>query len=217
MMKNRLLIVKLIVTINLISFCAWGQEDRYTTAMLSAIDMMEQVKDPAEFLESAMRFERIARAEKSRWMPYYYASYSLVSMSYDENDMGKRDQILDRAQELLDEAFELEAEESELYVLQAFLYPSRILVDPMGRGMSYIELMFTALENAKKLNPGNPRAYFLEGVNMLNMPPTMGGGVEAGLPLLEEALLKFDAFANDDPLWPRWGKEATQEELSKLQ
>jgi hypothetical protein len=194
-----------------------GQEDRYTSAMFGAIENLEQAANPGQLAECANRFERIANAEKSRWMPYYYASYSLVSMSYDENDMGKRDQILDRAQELLDEAFGLEAEESELYVLQAFLYPSRILVDPMGRGMSYIELMFTALETAKKLNPGNPRAYFLEGVNMLNMPPSMGGGVEAGLPLLEEALLKFDAFANDDPLWPKWGKEATQQELRKLQ
>lgn len=216
-MKNKLLIVTIIVTITLISFCAWGQEDRYTSAMLSAIEMMDQAKEPGEFVESANRFERIATAEKSRWMPYYYASYSLVVMSFNESDGGQKDKILDRSQELLDQALELEPEESELHVLQAFLYPSRIMVDPMGRGMTYIEKMFGSLETAKKLNQENPRIYFLDGVNKLNLPPSMGGGAEVAKPSLEEAICKFEAFTNDDPLWPKWGEEATRTELDKLQ
>jgi hypothetical protein len=202
----------LICTLN-----AQGQEDRYVTAMLGAMEKMEQASDPSDLIESASRFERIATAEKSRWMPYYYASYSLVAMSFDENDGRKKDQILDRAQELLDKAMALEPNESELHVLQAFLYPSRIMVDPMGRGMLYIQKAFASLETAKKLNPDNPRIYFLEGINKLNLPPSMGGGVDAGKPILEEALQKFEAFTNEDPLWPGWGEEPTREELEKLQ
>ncbi len=216
-MKNKLLIVTIIVTITLISFCAWGQEDRYTSAMKNAIEMMDQAKEPGEFVESANQFERIATAEKSRWMPYYYASYSLVVMSFDENDGGKKDLVLDRAQELLDRALELEPEESELHVLQAFLYPSRIMVDPMGRGMTYIEKMSGSLETAKSLNSENPRIYFLDGINKLNFPPSMGGGVDVAKPILEEALQKFESFTNPNPLWPNWGEEATRVELDKLQ
>jgi len=216
-MNNKLLILTIIVTITLISICAWGQEDRYTTAMKSAIELLDQASDPGEFVESANRFERIATAEKSRWMPYYYASYSLVVMSFDESDGGKKDLVLDRAQELLDRALELEPKESELYVLQAFLYPSRIMVDPMGRGMTYIEKMFTSLETARSLNPENPRLYFLDGVNKLNLPSSMGGGADVAKPILEEALTKFEAFENNDPLWPNWGEEATRAELEKLQ
>jgi hypothetical protein len=215
-MKNKLLIATIIVTITLISISAYGQEDRYTTAMKSAIELMDQASDPTEFVESANQFERIATAEKSRWMPYYYASYSLVIMSFEESDGGQKDLILDRAQELLDQALELEPEESELHVLQAFLYPSRIMVDPMGRGMTYIEKMFASLETARSLNPENPRIYFLDGVNKVNLPSSMGGGADVAKPILEEALLKFEAFNNPDPLWPNWGKEATQTELEKL-
>lgn len=196
---------------------AWGQDERYTTAMLSAIGMMEQTSDPDHYLESASRFERIATAEKSRWMPYYYASYSLIVMSFDETDGTHKDQVLDRAQELLDSAFELESQESELHVLQAFLYPSRIMVDPMARGMELIGKMFTSLETAKSLNPENPRTYFLEGVNKLNLPPSMGGGAELARPILEEAVSKFETFSNDNPLWPKWGEEAARAELEKLQ
>jgi hypothetical protein len=217
-MKTKLMTL----SITLISLAVWnmqamGQEDPYTSAMKSAIELMEQASEPGELAESANRFERIATAEKSKWMPYYYASYSLVSMSYDEDDGAQRDLILDRAQDLLDQALELEPKESELHVLQAFLYPSRILVDPMGRGMTYIELMFSSLEKAKSLNPENPRSYFLEGINKLNLPPSFGGGADVAKPILEEALVKFEAFTNEDPLWPSWGEEDTRTELEKLQ
>ena len=212
----------MILSITLISLVVWnmqtmGQEDRYTSAMKSAIDMMDQVQEPGEFVECANQFERIATAEKSKWMPYYYASFSLVSMSFDESDGGKKDKVLDRAQDLLDRALELEPKESELHVLQAFLYPSRIMVDPMGRGMTYMEKIYTELETAKILNPENPRIYFLEGVNKANLPSSMGGGADAARPILEEALAKFKAFENSDPLWPNWGEEGTRNELNKLQ
>ena len=217
-MKTKLMIL----SITLISLAVWnmqamGQEDRYTSAMKSAIEMMDQASDAGEYVESANQFERIVTAEKTRWMPYYYASYSLVVMSFDESDGGQKDLILDRAQELLDRAMELEPAESELHVLQAFIFPSRIMVDPMGRGMIYMEKMFGSLEKAKSLNPENPRSYFLEGVNKLNLPPSMGGGADVAKPILEEALVKFEAFTNEDPLWPGWGEEATRTELEKLQ
>ena len=217
-MKTKLMIL----SISLISLAVWtmqvmGQEDRYTSAMKSALEMMDQASDAGKYVESANQFERIATAEKTRWMPYYYASYSLVVMSFDESDGGKKDFVLDRAQELLDKAMALEPEESELHVLQAFLYPSRIMVDPMGRGMIYMEKMFFELETAKSLNPENPRIYFLEGVNKLNLPPSMGGGAEVAKPLLEEALRKFETSSNKDPLWPHWGEEAARSELDKLQ
>ena len=207
----------LVLTISLCSFNGWGQEDRYTSAMLSAIESLDQASGPAGFKEVANRFERIALAEKSRWLPYYYASYTLIVMSYDENDMGQRDLTLDRAQELLDQALKLEPGESELHVLQAFLYPSRILVDPMGRGATYMGKAFASLEKAKKLNPDNPRAYFLEGIDKLNLPSSMGGGSEEGRRLLETALEKFEAQTGGDPLWPTWGEDATRSELEKLQ
>lgn len=217
-MIPRTLIFPIILTSLLnMAMTAIAQEDRYAAAMKSTLELMDQASGPAEFTDCANRFERIANAEKSRWLPYYYASYSLVVMSFDEHDGAQKDLVLDRAQELLDRAFELEPEESELYVLQAFLYPSRIMVDPMGRGMLYVEKMFESLESARKLNPENPRIYFLDGVNKLNLPPSMGGGSDIARPILEKALDKFTAFQNPDPFWPSWGEDATRAELEKLQ
>ena len=203
-----------------LALCAlsmFGQTDAYLNTMLSTIESMDLASNKEEFLKCADQFERIATAEKSKWLPYYYVANSLIILSFDISDGEEKDLVLDRAQQMLDHAFELEPKESELFALQAFLYPSRIMVDPMGRGMLYMEKMFQTLETAKALNPENPRTYFLEGVNKLNMPPSMGGGPEAARPILELADAKFKAFHHEDPLWPRWGEEANLAELKKLQ
>lgn len=211
-MKTKLFIL----AITLFSLNVSGQEDAYTSAMKSALVKMDQSSGPEQYLDCAMSFERIATAEKSRWMPYYYASHCLALMSYQESDGEQRDLILDRAQELLDLALALEPGESELYVIQAFIYPSRIMVDPMGRGAIYLEKMFTSLGTAKKLNPDNPRIYYLEGTYKLNIPAEMGGGADVALPILEEAVAHFESFSKPDPLWPGWGEDATRAELEKL-
>jgi hypothetical protein len=184
--------------------------------MIQTIDLVNHPTDSETYLICANQFERIARAEQERWLPYYYSAYSLVLLSFEESDGEQKDLLLDRAQQNLDQALELKPDESEIYVLQAFLYPSRILVDPMGRGMLYMEKMFAALEKARTLDEDNPRIYFLEGVNTLNLPPAMGGGPEAALPILLEARKKFQEFECKDPLWPTWGEETTLAELEKL-
>ena len=212
-MKTNLIILSLALW----SLSLFAQEDAYLNTMLSTMESMDNASGKEDYLRCASQFERIATAEKNKWLPYYYGANSLIIMSFDETDGGEKDLILDRAQQMLDRAFELSPDESELYTLQAFLYPSRIMVDPMGRGMLYMEKMFQTLATAKALNPDNPRIYFLEGVNMLNMPPAMGGGPEVAKPILEEADAKFKAFQNEDPLWPNWGEDANLAELKKVQ
>ncbi|MEN8229488.1 MAG: hypothetical protein ABFS38_15115 [Bacteroidota bacterium] len=209
--------ITLLLTILLVSLSVYSQDEKYQKTMSQTIALMDNASVSDDYLTCASQFERIALAEKTKWIPFYYASISLIIMSFDEPDGDQRDQLLDRAQQLLDQALELAPGESELHVLQAFLYPSRILVDPMGRGMLYMEKIFVSLERAKALNPDNPRIYFLEGVNKLNLPPSMGGGAEAAKPILEEASAKFEAFHNEDPLWPGWGEDDNKAELDKLQ
>jgi hypothetical protein len=211
-MKTQLFLLALLLA----SISVAGQDSPYQSSMLRTIESLDKATDKQEFLACASKFERVAGAEKTRWLPYYYGAYSLIILSFEEKDGTEKDLILDRAQEMLDQAMELEPGESELHALQAFLYPSRILVDPMNRGMIYMEKIYASLEKAKSLNPENPRPWFLEGVNKLNLPPAMGGGPEVARSILEEADAKFRAFSHEDPLWPDWGADANQAELEKL-
>jgi len=206
-----------IIIISLFTTCMSARNEQYNAAMQKALEMMDQASGPEEFLKCSGLFERIATAEKNQWIPYYYASHCLILMSFSESNSEQKDLVLDRAQEMLDQAIKLEPNESEVHVLQAFLYPSRIMVDPINRGASYMERTFESLETAKELNVANPRIYYLEGTYKLNIPPSMGGGKEIAKPILEEALLMYEEFRNPTPFWPTWGKEATRTELGKLQ
>ena len=49
----------------------------------------------------ANNFERIATAEKTQWLPWYYAAYCTVSASYTESDNSKKDGIADKAEEFI--------------------------------------------------------------------------------------------------------------------
>ena len=154
--------------------------------------------------------------ETDEWLPLYYAAYSFIVMSYIDQDVDKKDPYLDKAQHFLDKAFKIAPEESELFALQAFLYPSRITVDPMNRGMEYMGKMNEALDKAIKLNPENPRSYYLRAITLLNMPEQYGGGAKVARPLFEKAKEKFDKFEPASPIHPDWGKEVNEMEMQKL-
>ena len=97
-----------------------------------------------------------------------------------------------------------------------FLYPSRITVDPIARGMEHMPKMNAVLDKAIALNPENPRSYYLRAITLLNMPEQFGGGAEVARPHFETAKEKFDKFEPKSPLYPNWGKEINEMEMQKL-
>lgn len=191
-------------------------ENKYFEAMTKAVEKQKSASTIEAFLESANTFERISQMEKTEWLPLYYAAHCYIVISFMEPENGKKDAVLDKAQQFLDKAFQLAPKESELFALQAFLYPSRIMVDPMGRGMEYMGKMNHALDEAIRLNPDNPRSYYLRAITVLNMPEGYGGGAAAAGPIFEAAKQNFDRFQPETSISPDWGKEQNEMEMSKL-
>jgi tetratricopeptide (TPR) repeat protein len=189
----------------------------YPEAMSQSIEKLFQAKTITEYVEVANQFERISTIETKEWLPLYYASFSYIMISFQETDNAKKDQYLDRAQNDLDQALAIEPNESELYMLQGFLYPSRINIDPINRGMLYMGTMNAALDKALELNPDNPRVYYLRATMTLHMPEAYGGGAAKALPLYQTAAEKFQAFKPKTAIYPNWGKELNEADLKKLQ
>ena len=108
-------------------------EDRFTKAMEANITALYAAGSIEELQAVANKFERIASAEKSQWLPAYYGSLAYLWMATREEDMAVRDQWLDQSQSLLDLAIGVKAEESEIATLQGFIYMIRITVDPPTR------------------------------------------------------------------------------------
>ena len=205
-----------LLLLTLTPIVAMSQGKKYQKTMLKAIETMDATTDRESQLESAADFEKICKKYSDQWIPHYYAAQMLTTMSFEDQDIERADAQLDRAAEHLKEAQAISPEESEIYVLKALHLLAKMSLDPEGRGAQYIEDVYSTLAKASRLNPENPRATYLDAMIVLNMPDFMGGGPGPAKPMFETALEKFNAFENDNPLWPSWGAELTKEELSKL-
>jgi hypothetical protein len=205
---------KVTITLLLLATCGFVRsQNNYETSMKKWIDSLQNAKTADTYKRIANSFDRIATAEKDKWLPYYYAGFSYVMVAFNQEDMSKVDPILDQAQTYVDKAIALKKDEAEIQVLQALLYQARIMADPMSRGMSFSSKASGCLEKAKSLNVDNPRIYYLEGQNLLHTPEMFGGGKSAGCPVLLKAKGKYESFKAESDLWPSWGKSETTELL----
>src|SRR5437588_3066949 len=126
------------VLISCFCFTAIGQSDKYVSAMKKNIDMLDSAMSKGNAKELANNFERIADAEKTQWLPYYYAAYCNVLSTYIEKDKTKVDAEADKAEELIAKAETLSGKEnSEIDVIKSMIASAHMMVDPQSRFMTY--------------------------------------------------------------------------------
>jgi hypothetical protein len=158
-------------------------------------------------LEESNKLARIAKKWDNEWAAHYYVAFCKAVLSYLEKDATKRDAYLDEAEKERQDAVSiLKKETDETYVLAAFIANMRLAVDPASRWMKYGKVFSENLENAKELNPDNPRMYYLQGSSKLHTPKAYGGGKKAALPYFEKAAGLFAKENSNDIMKPWWGK-----------
>ena len=181
-------------------------DDKYTTAMEKNISLIDSAKSLADFQNVTNSFERIASAEKSKWLPYYYASYCCAISSLLDTTISKKDTYLDRADEYVNIADSLKQDNSEIYTLKGLINQMRLVVNPMERWQKYGPLANNYFKKAKELDPTNPRPDYLIGQSLLYTPVQFGGGKEVARPILEESMKKYESFKLENSISPDWGK-----------
>lgn len=204
---------KTILSVLIISFCitAFAQSDKYAPAMKKNISMLDSAMQKGNAKELANNFERIGDAEKTQWLPYYYAAYCNIISTYTEKDKTKADPAADKAEELIIKAEGIAGKEnSEIAVIRSMIASTHMMVDPQSRYMTYGEASGSNIEKAKALDPANPRPVYLEAQAKFYTPEAFGGGKAVAKPLFEKALAMFDTFKPATELHPAWGKAATQ-------
>jgi hypothetical protein len=120
---------------------------------------------------------------------------------------------LDKAQNIIDQLLKKKYNESEIYVLQTFIYQLRIT--DMSKGAKYSRKAAEAIAIAEKLNPVNPRVYYLRGSNTYHTPKFFGGGAEKAKPDLEKAAKMFETTEPKGTLLPSWGGDHNNHLLSQ--
>ena len=155
-----------------------GKSGSYETAMQQQIHVLDTTKTIATILTLANQFERIAVAEKTRWLPFYYAAhcYAVTAVLSSKTEI---DAYADKAEALLQQAEAMEASSSEIPVLAAMIHSSRIMVDPPARFQSTGPQVHALLAKAKAQDPANPRIYLLEARMLARTPEAFGGGKAA--------------------------------------
>src|SRR5206468_5477620 len=166
-----------------------AQSEKYVSAMKNNIAQIDSAHDPNKLAELANNFERIADAEKSQWLPYYYASYCQVMNSMVATDKSKNDAIADKAEQLIKKAEEINGgENSETCVIKSMIATAHMMVDPQSRYMQYGQASAMQLTKAKALDPTNPRPIYLEGQSKFFTPEQFGGGKPQAKELFLKAL-----------------------------
>ena len=217
---------KLLLSISLFfsAFAVFGQSEKYISAMKDNIALLDTARDVASLKDLSGSFERIGDAEKTQWLPYYYAALAQVNAGnfiYVANvsnpaELKNLDALADKADQMISKAEALQKDNSEIYAVKKMISSLRMMVDPMNRFMTYGPKAQEALDVAKKLNPENPRIYLLEGQDKYFTPEQFGGSKAEAKKLFEQALLKYDSFKPATELDPNWGKNTTQYLLSQI-
>lgn len=215
--------VFLFLTASFFMMAAFAQSDKYMKAMQDKVSALDTTRNTDALKDLSASFERIGDAEKTQWLPYYYAALAQINSGYSismaSGKMGgmadKTDPICDKAEQLLSKAEALTKDNSEIYVVKKMIATLRMTADPMNRYMQYGPQAQQALDMAKKLNPENPRVYLLEGEDKFFTPEQFGGSKTEAKKLFEEAMQKYDTFKPASSIDPNWGRNTTQYFLSQ--
>jgi hypothetical protein len=200
---KKILLAALVLTISTVSF---SQSDRYKQAMTTNISKMDSAKSVDDMLAASQAFERIGDAEKTQWLPYYYAALTYSLHAYMKNTPSSNDTYANKAEELINKAEALQQNNSEIACVKSLIASLRMIVDPQSRWQTYGPTIQQEIEKSKSIDPSNPRPYFLQGQNLRYTPEQFGGGCAPAKPVLEEALKKFETFKPASELHPTWGK-----------
>src|SRR5437868_4840728 len=101
MKRTMLLVITLFIVI--INYAQTS--DRYLKAMQDKVTSVDTMRNAVALTDLSNSFERIGVAEKTQWLPYYYAALTEVNAAY-MLSMGKQglatttDPMADRAEQL---------------------------------------------------------------------------------------------------------------------
>lgn len=204
-----------------INSAANAQQAGYDEQLKTAVSELDKAEQVADFQKLESYFVRLGEAKKTEWLPWYYAAFCNAKIGFlFENDGERIEPFSNRGEQQIKKAFSLldtasqKQELSEVYVVMNMINQSKVFINPMTYGPKYGPLAHQYLQQAKRLNPENPRVIYLEAWHKDNAPKMWGGDKDKAKELAGEALKKLAASASTGPA-PHWGKKECTEILNQ--
>lgn len=200
-MKNLIIILTLLVV------CSILRAQTLEETLSEVVNKFERTDTLQSKLNAVNRIDLIASKWNDQWITHYYSAYTKVVVSYLLENEKERDAIIDKAELSLAEAKRLGGiSKDEFLVMEAYIANARLSVKSASRWEKYGAIFDARLDEAKKINPSNPRIYFLKGQSLFYTPKAFGGGAKHALPYLEKAANYFYSESKDKLEKPHWGE-----------
>lgn len=198
----------------LVSVAAFSQSDKYTMAMQKNLAMLDSSKSAADLIATSAAFERVGDAEKTEWLPYYWAALAKVRIGWVDNSIDK-DKLADETKTLIAKG-EAINQNSEFQSLRDMAAVQQMMVNPQERWQTNGKEASEALQKGMQMDPKNPRLYYLQAMSLVNTPEQFGGGKKAALPVFQKAA---DLYKTEEkkPFYPTWGADKTDQEIAICQ
>ena len=176
---------------------------------------MDSVQSLSEMMNVSAQFDMLAAKWGNEWSTNYYAAYAKIIASFIVQDIKKKDLFLDEAEKYFGKVKTIDSQNDETWVLAALITNARISVDGQNRGAQYGGIFNQNLSKAEKINPDNPRIYYLKGTSLFYTPEMYGGGKALAKPLFEKAKELFTKEARTSVLKPNWGEKQNLDYLKQ--
>jgi len=196
------------------SISGFAQSERYVAAMKKNLALFDSSKTTADYQALSAAFERIGDAEKTQWLPYYYAGLALATAGWADQNLNKDDNAT-KIKALCDKADAI-AKSSEVFEIRNMAATQQMMVDPQSRYMTYGAEAGKALTQGMEIDPKNPRLYYLQGMSVFNTPEAFGGGKAKAKPVFEKSVALFKS-EEVKPLYPKWGQKQAEDMLAQCQ
>jgi hypothetical protein len=194
----------------------FAQSAKYESAMKANISQLDSIHSNNNADDLANSFIRIGDAEKTQWLPYYYAGYCKAVQAMIEKDNSKKDALADKATEFITKAESiLGKENSETDVIKSMIATAHMTVDPASRYMTYGQDISSNIEKAETLDSTNPRPVLVKAENAFYTPEQYGGGKDVAKAMFEKAKQLYDNFKPESDLSPMWGQTTLNYFLSQ--
>ncbi|HEV2479298.1 MAG TPA: hypothetical protein VGS79_06530 [Puia sp.] len=198
----------------LISMTAGAQSAKYTEAMTKNIALLDSAKTEDQLLSLASTFDRIGDAEKTQWLPYYYAALAQTWIGW-MPAITDKDANAQKINAYLAKAEAIE-KNSETYAIENMAATQQMLVDPQTRWATNGKDASAALQKGLELDPNNPRLYYLQAMSLFGTPTQYGGGKDKAKPVFEKSISLYKS-AQPKPLYPTWGEKQAENMLAQCQ
>ncbi|MDY8137386.1 hypothetical protein [Aquimarina sp. 2201CG5-10] len=198
---------KIIIIFAFFTISITQAQSTYEKGMNKAFELWKN----REVDQSINLFERIAKAEKENWLPYYYAAQVHIITTFMIKDAEEIELRLKKAQNYLNEAKIFSKDNAEILIMEAMLNTAYVVSNPSVYGMTHSAKVEALYTQAKVLEPENPRATLYHAEWKMGGAKFWGKDPKDFCPEIEKAILYFEKESdNDTPFYPDWGMDQVE-------